>query len=49
MDLVRRVTRAMEREPRLASALLKSMLVPDLSAEEPRKEVGAVMGRVVEE
>ncbi|MGB0059600.1 TetR family transcriptional regulator [Candidatus Binatus sp.] len=49
MDFVRRVTRALEREPRLASALLKSMLVPDSSAEEPRKEVSAVMFRVVEE
>jgi TetR/AcrR family transcriptional regulator, cholesterol catabolism regulator len=49
MDFVRRVTRALEREPMLASALVKSMLSPDLSAEEPRKEVGAVMGRVVEE
>lgn len=49
MDFVRRATRALEREPRLASALLKSMLVPDSSAEEPRKEVSAVMGRVVEE
>lgn len=49
MDFVRRATRALEREPKLASALLKSMLVPDLSAEEPRKEVSAVMGRVVEE
>ena len=49
MDFIRRVTRALEREPMLASALLKSMLVPDSSAEEPRKEVGAVMGRVVEE
>jgi TetR/AcrR family transcriptional regulator, cholesterol catabolism regulator len=49
MDFVRRVIRALEREPKLASALLKSMLVPDRSAEEPRKEVNAVMRRVVEE
>jgi len=48
-DFVRRVTSALEREPKLASALVKSMLSPDRSAEEPRKEVGAVMGRVVEE
>ena len=49
MDFIRRVTRTLEREPTLASALLKSMLMPDRSAEEPRKEVSAVMGRVVEE
>jgi len=49
MDFVRRATRALEREPKLASALIKSLLSPDRNAEEPRKKVGAVMGRVVDE
>ncbi len=49
MDFVGRATRALEREPRLASALLKSLLVSDPGAEPPRAEISAVMGRVVVE
>jgi AcrR family transcriptional regulator len=48
MDFIRRATRALEHEPRLASALLKSLLVPDAGAEKPRAEMSAVMYRVVE-
>jgi TetR/AcrR family transcriptional regulator, cholesterol catabolism regulator len=49
MDFIRRATRALEREPKLASALLKSLLVPDAGAEAPRAEMSAVMARVVNE
>jgi len=49
MDFIRRATRALEREPKLASALLKSLLVTDPSAEEPRAEMIAVMARVVDQ
>jgi TetR/AcrR family transcriptional regulator, cholesterol catabolism regulator len=48
-DFIRRATRALEREPKLASALLKSLLVPDAGAEEPRAEMSAVMARVVDD
>ncbi len=48
MDFLRRATRALEREPKLASALLKSLLVTDPAAEEPRAEMIAVMARVVD-
>ena len=37
MDFIRRATGALEREPKLASALLKSLLVPDPGAEEPAR------------
>jgi TetR/AcrR family transcriptional regulator, cholesterol catabolism regulator len=49
MDFIRRATRALEREPKLASALIKSLLSPDRNAEEPRGRVSAVMARVVDE
>jgi len=49
MDFIRRATRALEREPKLASALLKSLLVPDAGAEKSRAEMSAVMARVVDE
>jgi TetR/AcrR family transcriptional regulator, cholesterol catabolism regulator len=49
MDFILRATRALEREPKLASAFLKSLLVPDAGAEEPRAEMSAVMARVVDE
>lgn len=48
MDFIRRATGALEREPKLASALLKSLLVTDPGAEEPRAEMIAVMARVVD-
>jgi AcrR family transcriptional regulator len=48
MDFIRRATRAFEREPKLASALLKSLLVTDPGAEEPRAEMIAVVARLVE-
>jgi TetR/AcrR family transcriptional regulator, cholesterol catabolism regulator len=48
MDFIRRATQALEREPKLASALLKSLLVTDPEAEEPRAEMIAVMARVVD-
>jgi AcrR family transcriptional regulator len=48
MDFIRRATAALEREPKLASALLKSLLVTDPGAEEPRAEMIAVMARVVD-
>jgi hypothetical protein len=48
MDFIRRATSALEREPKLASALLKSLLVTDPGAEEPRAEMIAVMARVVD-
>ena len=48
MDFIRRATRALEREPKLASALLKSLLVSDPRAEKPRAEMIAVMARVVD-
>jgi TetR/AcrR family transcriptional regulator, cholesterol catabolism regulator len=48
MDFIRRATEALEREPRLASAILKSILSPDLKAEAPRRELFAVMKRVIE-
>ncbi len=49
MDFIRRATRALQREPKLASALVKSLLVTDPGAEEPRAEMSAVMARVVDE
>lgn len=49
MDFIRRATRALEREPKLASALLKSLLVADPGAEESRAEMSAVMARVVDD
>lgn len=49
MDFIRRSTQALEREPKLASALVKSLLVPEPSAEESRAEMSAVMFRVVDE
>jgi len=48
MDFIRRATQSLEREPKLASALLKSLLVTDPEAEEPRAEMIAVMARVVD-
>jgi AcrR family transcriptional regulator len=48
MDFIQRATQALEREPKLASALLKSLLVTDPGAEEPRAEMIAVMARVVD-
>ncbi len=48
MDFIRRATRTLEREPKLAGALLKSLLVTDPGAEEPRAEMIAVMARVVD-
>jgi AcrR family transcriptional regulator len=48
MDFIRRATQALEREPKLASALLKSLLVADPEADEPRAEMIAVMARVVD-
>jgi AcrR family transcriptional regulator len=49
VDFIRRATRALEREPKLANALVKSLLVSDPNAEEPRAETSAVMARVVDE
>jgi hypothetical protein len=49
VDFIRRATRALEREPKLASALVKSLLVSDPRAEEPRAEIGAVMAHVVDD
>jgi TetR/AcrR family transcriptional regulator, cholesterol catabolism regulator len=49
MDFVRRVTKALELEPMLASALVKSLLAPDVSAEESRQEMRAMLGRVIDE
>jgi AcrR family transcriptional regulator len=49
VDFIRRATRALEREPKLASALVKSLLVSDPNAEEPRAEMSAVMVRVVDD
>ena len=49
MDFIRRATAALEREPKIASALLKSLLVPDAGAEAPRAEMIAVMARVVDD
>ena len=49
VDFIRRVTRALQREPKLAGALVKSLLLPDPSAEESRAEMSAVMARVVDE
>jgi AcrR family transcriptional regulator len=48
MDFIRRATQALEHEPKLASALLKSLLVTDPEADEPRAEMIAVMARVVD-
>ncbi len=48
MNFIRRATRALEREPKLASALLKSLLVTDPGADKPRAEMIAVMARVVD-
>jgi AcrR family transcriptional regulator len=48
MDFILRATQALEREPKLASALLKSLLVTDPAADEPRAEMIAVMARVVD-
>jgi TetR/AcrR family transcriptional regulator, cholesterol catabolism regulator len=49
MDFVRRVTKALELEPMLASALVKSLLAPDVAAEESRQEMRAMLGRVIDE
>jgi TetR/AcrR family transcriptional regulator, cholesterol catabolism regulator len=49
MDFINRATHALEREPKLASALLKSLLSPDLKAEAPRRELFAVMHRVIDQ
>ncbi len=48
MDFMIQATQALEREPKLASALLKSLLSPDLKAEGPRRELFAVMRRVID-
>lgn len=48
MDFMRRATVALEREPKLTSALLKSLLSPDIKAEPSRRELFAVMNRVIE-
>ena len=49
MDFIRRSTQALEREPTLAGALVKSLLVPEPSAEEARAELSEVMFRVVDD
>jgi AcrR family transcriptional regulator len=49
MDFVRRATGPLEREPMLAEALVKSLFSADRNAEEARKQMGAVMSRVVME
>ncbi len=49
MDFVRRVTTTLELEPMLASALVKSLLAPDVGAEESRQEMRAMLGRVIDE
>jgi TetR/AcrR family transcriptional regulator, cholesterol catabolism regulator len=49
MDFVRRVTKALELEPMLAGALVKSLLAPDFGAEESRQEMRAMLGRVIDE
>lgn len=49
MDFIGRATAALEREPKIASALLKSLLVPDEGANAPRAEMIAVMARVVDD
>ena len=49
LDFIRRSTQALEREPMLASALVKSLLVPEPSAEQARNELNNVLFRVVDE
>jgi TetR/AcrR family transcriptional regulator, cholesterol catabolism regulator len=49
MDFVRRVTMALELEPMLAGALVKSLLAPDVGAGESRQEMRAMLGRVIDE
>ncbi|HZT65073.1 MAG TPA: TetR family transcriptional regulator [Acidimicrobiales bacterium] len=46
-DFYHRATRAFEREPRLASAVLQAAVSTDASAAESQAEVSALVGRIV--
>jgi AcrR family transcriptional regulator len=46
VEILRRATRAMEREPALTAALVTAMSSPDAGVAECQREMGLVMGRI---
>lgn len=46
-DFLHRATRAFEREPRLAAAVLTAAVSPDASAAEPQQEASNLVGRIL--
>jgi AcrR family transcriptional regulator len=46
VDILRRATRAMEREPKLSAAVVTALSKPDPQVAECQEEVGAVMTRI---